>query len=115
MTTFRSARDVIVRTEAFTQAVQFYAGVLGLRMCYETADLVGFETGAFCLYVERGEAHGPVFELLVPDVAAARAQLVAAGCTVVEEDAGRPRCYLRDPYGVTFNIGKAAPLERAQT
>jgi catechol 2,3-dioxygenase-like lactoylglutathione lyase family enzyme len=69
--------------------------------------MLGFETGAFRLYVEKGAAHGPVFEFLVADVAAAKTRLLAAGCTLVEEDASVPRCYVRDPYGVTFNLGKA--------
>ena len=30
--------------------------------------IVGFETGSFCLYVERGKEHGPVFDFLVPDI-----------------------------------------------
>jgi hypothetical protein len=68
---------------------------------------MGFETGAFCLYVEKGEAHGPVFEFLVPDVQQAKRRLLAAGCTVQEENPSIPRCYLRDPYGVVFNIGQS--------
>jgi hypothetical protein len=68
---------------------------------------MGFETGSFCLYVEKGKAHGPVFEFLVPDVEEAKRRLVAAGCTVQEEDASIPRCYIRDPYGIVFNIGRA--------
>jgi len=72
---------------------------------------MGFETGAFCLYVEQGREHGPVFEFLVPDVEAAKRRLVDAGCLVVEEDAAIPRCYMRDPYGVVFNIGRAPAAE----
>jgi hypothetical protein len=48
-----------------------------------------------------------VFELLVPDVVAAKRGLLAAGRTVVEEDPALPRCYIRDPYGFTFNLGQA--------
>lgn len=59
-------------------------------------------------YVERGAPHGPVFDFLVPDVAAVRDRLVAAGCTVIEEDPDLPRCYLRDPFGMTFNLGRKA-------
>ena len=70
--------------------------------------MVGFETGAFRLYVEAGQTHDPVFEYLVPDVQHARQTLLAAGCVVVEEDASLPRCYMRDPYGMTFNLGKVA-------
>jgi len=104
---FCSSRDVIIRTDAFAEAVEFYASVLGLRISHRDTNLAGFETGSFCLYVERGEKHGPVFELLVADVLAAKSSLLAAGCVIVEDNPSVPRCYLRDPYGLTFNIGLA--------
>jgi predicted enzyme related to lactoylglutathione lyase len=68
---------------------------------------VAFETGALRLYVERGNGHGPVFEFLVPDIQAANLRLLSAGCTIEEENASVPRCYIRDPYGVVFNIAQA--------
>lgn len=104
---FQSSRDVIVRTDAWDEAATFYGSVLGLPVTHSSPTLVGIETGAFCLYVEKGKEHGPVFESLVPDVQAAKHRLVAAGCTVQEEDASIPRCYLRDPFGLVFNIGQA--------
>ena len=30
-----------------------------------------------------------------------------AGCTVQEENRSVPRCYIRHPFGVVFNIGQA--------
>jgi catechol 2,3-dioxygenase-like lactoylglutathione lyase family enzyme len=102
-----SSRDVIVRTDAWPEAVRFYESVLGWRVLQRDNHLVGFETGSFCLYVEKGPAHGAVFEVLVPDVELARAQLLAAGCVVLEEDRSVPRCYVRDPQGLVFNIGQA--------
>jgi catechol 2,3-dioxygenase-like lactoylglutathione lyase family enzyme len=102
--TFRSSREVIVRTGAWEEATKFYGSVLGLPIVFRTETMLGFETGAFCLYIEKGEEHGPVFEFLVPDLAAARVKLLAAGCVVQEEDATVPHCYIRDPYGVVFNI-----------
>ncbi|RDS83069.1 VOC family protein [Dyella monticola] len=104
---FRAARDVIIRTHAWDDAVAFYTSVLGLEVVHRSEKLVGLEAGAFRLYVEKGENHGPVFEWLVPDVPAAKHALLARGCTVVEEDASAPRCYIRDPYGLTFNIGQS--------
>jgi catechol 2,3-dioxygenase-like lactoylglutathione lyase family enzyme len=108
---FRSSREVILRTEKWSDAVRFYGSVLGLPVAYETASMVGFETGEFRLYVEKGKPHGPVFEFLVPDVQAAKQRLTTAGCTVVEEDPALPRCYLEDPFGLVFNIGQAATSE----
>jgi predicted enzyme related to lactoylglutathione lyase len=66
--------------------------------------MLGFETGALRLFVERGPAHGPVLDFRVDDREAAKTRLVAAGCRIVEEDPSVPRCYLTDPFGLTFNI-----------
>ncbi|HEV8070748.1 MAG TPA: VOC family protein [Planctomycetaceae bacterium] len=105
---FQSTREVILRTDRSSEAVSFYGSVLGLPIAYQDATMVGFETGAFRLYIERGKPHPPVFELLAPDVEAAKHRLLAAGCTIVEEDPALPRCYIRDPYGFTFNLGPAS-------
>jgi len=103
----KSSRDVIIRTDAWAKASKFYGSVLGLPVACKSKTMLGFETGSFMLYVEKGKPHGPVFEMLVPDVQAAKRRLVAAGCRVMEEDASVPRCYIRDPYGLVFNLGQA--------
>ena len=102
-----SSRDVIIRTDAWAEAVTFHGTVPGLPISHSGETLMGFETGSFCLYVEKGKEHGPVFDFLVPDVQAEKYRLLAAGCVVLEENAAVPRCYLRAPYGVAFNLGKA--------
>jgi predicted enzyme related to lactoylglutathione lyase len=104
---FRSSRDVIIRTKGWAEVTKFYAKVLGLPITLRSETIMGFETGSFCLYVEKGKKHGPVFEFLVPNVQAAKRKLIAAGCTVLEENPSIPRCYIRDPYGVVFNLGQA--------
>ena len=101
---FRSSREIILRTEDWDRATAFYRSVLGLPVTYQSESLMGFETGAFCLYVEKGSPHGPVFELFVHDVEATKAQLISAGCTLVEEEASIPRCYIQDPFGFVFNL-----------
>ena len=102
--TFKASRDIIIRTEKWSEALKFYGSVLRLPITERRETIVGFETGAFCLYVERGKEHGPVFDFLVPDIQAAKRRLVAAGCTVIEENPKIPRCYIRDPFGLVFNI-----------
>lgn len=102
--TFKASRDIIVRTEKWSEALEFYGSILGLPITERGETIVGFETGAFCLYVERGKEHGPVLDFLVPDIQEAKRQLVAAGCTVIEENPAVPRCYIRDPFGLVFNI-----------
>jgi predicted enzyme related to lactoylglutathione lyase len=106
--TFKASRDIIIRTENWSEALKFYGSVLGLPIVDRSKTIVGFETGSFCLYVEQGKEHGPVFDFLVPDIQAAKRQLVAAGCTVIEENPAIPRCYIKDPYGVVFNIEQSS-------
>jgi catechol 2,3-dioxygenase-like lactoylglutathione lyase family enzyme len=104
---FKSSRDIIIRTKDWQKALRFYGSVLGFPETRRGKTLAGFETGSICLYVEKGEEHGPVFEFLVPNVEAAKKKLLKAGCVVVEEDPSLPRCYIRDPYGLVFNVGQA--------
>jgi catechol 2,3-dioxygenase-like lactoylglutathione lyase family enzyme len=105
-TKINSTRDVLIQTEKLDEAVRFYKTVLGLRVTHESKTLVGFETGAFQLYVDKGPAYGPVFEFCVADFKAAKKKLIAAGCRVENEDASVPRCYLRDPFGLIFNLAE---------
>lgn len=109
MSMLQSTRDVVIRTESWRAATEFYGSALGLPEVYRSDTLVGFETGAFRLYVGQGAAHGPVFEFLVVDVGASRDRLLAAGGTLREEDASVPRRYLADPYGLVFNLGRSRP------
>jgi len=104
---FVSSRDVILRTGTMEEAVRFYGEVLGLQWTIEHEGMIGFETGSFQLFVEKGAPpHGPVFELYVPDLAVAKDRLGAVGCTIVEEDPQLPRCYVRDPFGLVFNLAE---------
>ncbi len=101
----RATRDVILRPADFDAAVAFYEQILGLRVFERRPELVGLETGGFRLFVERAApSHGPVFEMLVTDVDGARRELVARGCTVELDEPAFPRVYLRDPYGLVFNL-----------
>jgi predicted enzyme related to lactoylglutathione lyase len=40
----------------------------------------------------------------VDSVEAARRRLVQNGCTVVKDEPEFPRTYVRDPYGLTYNL-----------
>ena len=101
----KSSRDVILRTGNWHEAVRFYETTLGFAVIHRSEGLVGFDTGAFVLYVEKGTDHGAVFDFLTADIAATKRRLTAAGCTIIEEDSGVPRCYLQDPFGLVFNLG----------
>lgn len=103
---FDSTRDVIIKVPDMQQAQDFYTGVMGLKQTERYESCIGFETGGFRLFVEQGKEPGPVFEFLVPDLEAAKQKLLAAGCRIVEDDPKAPRLYMRDPYGLTFNLAQ---------
>jgi len=99
-----STRDVIIRTNRLESAKAFYQNVMGFELFEQTERLLGFETGSFRLFVEAGSAHGAVFDFVVDDISDAKMQLVEHGCSVEEENPSVPRLYLRDPFGLVFNI-----------
>ena len=103
---FHATRDVIIQVEDRARALKFYGETLGLKASKDYGHCTGFEAGGIQLFVEQGKRPGPVFEFLVPDLQAARLQLLAAGCEIVEEDPKLPRLYMRDPFGLTFNLGQ---------
>ncbi len=100
----KSTTDVMLRTADLAAAKQYYHGELGFPIVADTERLAGFDLGGFVLYFEPGGPNGDVFEFEVDDVESAKAQLLALGCTLVEEDPALPRCYLRDRFGLTFNL-----------
>jgi predicted enzyme related to lactoylglutathione lyase len=109
MRKFATTRDIIIHTGKFEDAVRFYEQTLALPVAMKSDKLVGFETGSFQLFVDGRDSlrMGPVFECCVADVAKAKQDLLTAGCTVVAENASVPRCYIKDPHGLVFNLTTA--------
>jgi catechol 2,3-dioxygenase-like lactoylglutathione lyase family enzyme len=104
----RATKDILLQTPHLEEATAFYRDVLGLRVFLNTPDLVGLDAGAFSLYLDRAGSLGPVLEFLVADVAEVRRELLNKGCTVIADDPSIPRLYLRDPFGMVYNIGQDA-------
>ena len=53
---------------------------------------------------ERGEALGPVLEVTVDNAEEAKLRLVKNGCVIVKDEPDFPRCYVRDPFGLIYNL-----------
>ena len=68
--------------------------------------MIGLEAGGLRLFVEKAEPFGPVLEFFVDDFEEAKANLVEAGCAVEIEDPSVPKCYMRDPFGLIFNLAR---------
>lgn len=103
-----STRDVLIQTPDIEKAAAFYEKFLGLKEFYRTGTMIGLEAGALRLFVDKGKSYGPVFEFLVKDLNTAKRKLADAGCAIEADDPSIPRCYVRDPYGLVFNIAERA-------
>ncbi len=102
----KSSRDVLIQTDKMDVASDFYENVLGFKVFERGEEIVGFETGAFRLFLDDGKPYGPVFEFMVPNLEEAKRKLIKAGCLVEQEDSRIPRCYVRDPFGLIFNLAE---------
>jgi len=101
-----ASRDILIQTENIEAACEFYQRRLGLSVFMKEETIIGLEAGAFRLFLERGQAYGPVFEIFVDDLEVAKAELTAVGCRIEIEDTSVPKCYVRDPYGLIYNIAQ---------
>jgi len=97
--------NVAVRTRRFSEAVTFYTDVLGFQDRSNSPDLADLDASPLNLFViEDPDTCGPVMELFVDDLEQARETLVANGCKVLRWRGKGQDCYVKDPFGVIFNI-----------
>ena len=66
--------------------------------------MIGLHGGHINLFIERGPALGQVLEVTVDNVEEARRRLVKNGCEVVKDEPDFPRCYVKDPLGLIYNL-----------
>jgi catechol 2,3-dioxygenase-like lactoylglutathione lyase family enzyme len=96
--------DIIFETPDPQAAARFYVEQLGFAVTEDTPHLVSLRGPNINMFIERGLASGPVFEVTVKNVDEAKRRLVQRGCTIVKDEPHFPRCYVRDPYGLTYNL-----------
>ena len=99
-----TTRDILLQTPHLEQAAGFYRDILGLKVFLTVPGMVGMDAGSFRLFLEDAKPLGPVLEFLTDDFDTARRDLLDHGCTLLVEDSAIPRCYLRDPFGLIFNL-----------
>jgi predicted enzyme related to lactoylglutathione lyase len=97
-------KDILIQAEDPRAAAAFYVEQLGFSVTGESVEMMSLEGAKISLFIERGPALGPVLEVAVKDVDEAKARLVRSGCEIVKDEPEFPRCYVRDPYGLVFNV-----------
>ena len=103
---FRSNCELAIHVPDLAQAESFYKGVLRFRLVAKSDEQLEFDTGALRLYVNRDpeSLRSYIPSLDVPDYAAARRHLEAAGCKTVSAGGHSGAVYFQDPFGFVFDI-----------
>lgn len=97
--------NIAVRTDRFQEAVDFYSRVFGFENQSNDPDLGDFDAHSLNMFViEDLEMSGVVLELFVEDLEEARKEQVKNGCEVVRWRGKGQDCYIRDPFGVIYNV-----------
>jgi hypothetical protein len=96
--------DILIQSPDPKRAAAFYVEHLGFEITDESPQLVSLHGRHINLFIERGPALGPVLEVTVDSVEGARTRLVKNGCEVIKDEPEFPRCYIRDPFGLIYNL-----------
>jgi hypothetical protein len=97
-------KDILIQSPDPKKAAAFYVDHLGFEINDETPELISLRGPNINLYIEPGPTLGPVLEVTVDSVEAARLRLAKCGCEVVKNEPEFPRCYVRDPFGLIYNL-----------
>jgi catechol 2,3-dioxygenase-like lactoylglutathione lyase family enzyme len=84
--------------------VSFYRDIMGLQIAHEHPESAEIIAGPVRLFLDQRPNTNVIFEFLVPDLETAKKELVEHGCEVVRWEGKGGCCYLRDPFGMLFNL-----------
>ncbi len=97
--------DILIQAQDPVNAAAFYVEQLGFTITDETPNMISLHGGHINLFIERGPAlGGPVLEVTVDDVEEAKRRLVKNGCEIIKDEPDFPRCYVKDPFGLIYNL-----------
>jgi catechol 2,3-dioxygenase-like lactoylglutathione lyase family enzyme len=112
---FRANNEVAVHVPDLDRAAHFYRDVLGFTLLNRTERQLEFDAGALRLYVNLDTRPQPGFipSLDVVDREAAREYLFAMGCKPVQIPSHPGLYYMRDPFGLVFDLVQREPGPKA--
>ncbi|NQV15610.1 VOC family protein [bacterium] len=106
---YKMSPNVAVRTRQLSDAAEFYSKVLGFSNRSTNPKEVDLDAKPLNLFIiEDSEISGPIMELFVDDLEQARDELLENGCKVLRWRGKGQDCYIRDPFGVVFNLWESS-------
>lgn len=96
--------DILIQAPDPKSAASFYVQNLGFEITDETPNMISLHGPNINFFIERGPALGPVFEVTVDNVEEAKLRLTKSGYQIVKDEPHFPRCYVKDPFGLIYNL-----------
>jgi catechol 2,3-dioxygenase-like lactoylglutathione lyase family enzyme len=100
----RFGPDILIQAPDPNEAALFYVNHLGFEITDNNPKMIGLHGKQINLFIEPGPSLGPVLEVTVDNVVDAKQRLVEEGCEVVKDEPDFPRCYVKDPFGLIYNL-----------
>jgi catechol 2,3-dioxygenase-like lactoylglutathione lyase family enzyme len=96
--------DILIQAKDPRKAANFYVKELGFEITERAPNMISLHGKNVNLFIERGLALGPVLEVTVKSVKEAKANLKKKGSRIVKDEPDFPRCYVKDPHGLIYNL-----------
>ena len=96
--------DILIQAQDPKKSALFYVKQLGFEITDEKPNLISLHGVHINLFIERGPALGPVLEVMVDSVEKAKLRLLKSGCEIIKDEPDFPRCYIKDPFGLIYNL-----------
>jgi len=96
--------DILIQAPDPERAASFYVQHLGFRITDNNPGMIGLHGKHINLFIEHGPSLGPVLEVTVDNLEDAKARLVKNGCEIIKDEPNVPRCYVKDPFGLIYNL-----------
>jgi catechol 2,3-dioxygenase-like lactoylglutathione lyase family enzyme len=96
--------DILIQAKDPLKAAAFYVTELGFEITDQQPNMVSLHGKNINFFIEKGPALGPVLEVTVESVKKAKASLKKKGCRIIKDEPDFPRCYVKDPNGLIYNL-----------
>ncbi|MCZ8537710.1 VOC family protein [Paenisporosarcina quisquiliarum] len=103
---YRMSKNIGFQVNDVEKAKHFYENVLGLKEPEKSeVEELEFQTNHNSIFLMQGNENlGPIMEFVVKDLNEAKQHLMENGCEIVRWEGKGRDCYVRDPFGMVFNV-----------
>jgi catechol 2,3-dioxygenase-like lactoylglutathione lyase family enzyme len=100
----RFGTDILIQAPDPEKAALFYVNHLGFEITDNNPKMIGLHGKHINLFIEPGPSLGPVLEVTVDNIVDAKQRLIEEGCEIVKDEPNFPRCYVKDLFGLIYNL-----------